>query len=193
MYKIKELGFNYNALEPIISEETLKYHYQIYKNHVINLNSLIDTNYTLEQLIKKIEEYPINIRDDILYHAGAILNHEMYFNTIKPNNSVMSNKLRQNIINDYGSVDNFYNKLIEQSSYLVGSGYTYVILNKNNIEIINISNEDNPYMYNLIPLFNIDLWEHSYYLDYNLNREKYVNNFLNLVNFDYINKIYEIQ
>lgn len=191
MYKIKELGFNYNALEPIISSETLKNHYEIYVNHVKSLNDLIETNYSLEELIKNIDKFPINIRDDILYHAGAILNHEMYFNTIKPNNSKMSDKLKQDIIKGYNSIDNFFNKFIEQSSYLVGSGYTYVILNDKKIEIINTSNEDNPYMYNLIPLFNIDLWEHSYYLDYHINREIYINNFLNLINYDYINKIYE--
>ena len=98
MYKAKPLKFSFNALEPYLSEETVRRHYIIYTNYVKRLNDLIENNkYTLEETIKNIDEFPMENRDKILFLSSAILNHELYFENIGLNKSEPMGKLKQKI------------------------------------------------------------------------------------------------
>ena len=75
---------------------------------------------------------------------------------------------------------------------LVGSGYTYLVINKNKeLQIINMSNQESPYMYGMIPIIALDLWENAYYLDYQNNKEKYIDTFFEIIDFNKINNLYE--
>lgn len=191
MYKAKPLKFSFNALEPYLSEETVQRHYIIYTNYVKRLNDLIENNkYTLEETIKNIDEFPMENRDKILFLSSAILNHELYFENIGLNKSEPVGKLKQKIEQQYGSFENFKEEFKKQASYVIGSGYTFLILNNNDLEIINTSNQENPYSYDLIPIMNIDLWEHAYYIDY-FNRQEYIDNFFSIIDFEEVNNNYE--
>lgn len=191
MYKAKPLKFSFNALEPYLSEETLRRHYIIYTNYVKRLNDLIENNkYTLEETIKNIDEFPMENRDKILFLSSAILNHELYFENIGLNKSEPVGKLKQKIEQQYGSFEKFKEEFKKQASYVIGSGYTFLILNNNDLEIINTSNQENPYSYDLIPIMNIDLWEHAYYIDY-FNRQEYIDNFFSIIDFEEVNNNYE--
>ena len=191
MYKAKPLKFSFNALEPYLSEETVRRHYIIYTNYVKRLNDLIENNkYTLDETIKNIDEFPMENRDKILFLSSAILNHELYFENIGLNKSEPVGKLKQKIEQQYGSFENFKEEFKKQASYVIGSGYTFLILNNNDLEIINTSNQENPYSYDLIPIMNIDLWEHAYYIDY-FNRQEYIDNFFSIIDFEEVNNNYE--
>ncbi|MCM1371169.1 MAG: superoxide dismutase [Clostridium sp.] len=191
MYNIKKLKYSFNEFEPYLSEETLKKHYRLYINYVNKLNSLLpENNYSMEEIIKNIEMYPIEKRGDILYNASAILNHEMYFDSLSLNKNKPVGLLKDKIDKQYGSFDNFKNEIITTASYLKGSGYTFLVLNNENLDIINTPNQDNPYSYNLIPIMALDLWEHAYYLDY-FNRQEYIDNFFSIVDFEEISHNYE--
>lgn len=191
MYKAKPLKFSFNALEPYLSEETVRRHYIIYTNYVKRLNDLIENNkYTLEETIKNIDEFPMENRDKILFLSSAILNHELYFENIGLNKSEPMGKLKQKIEQQYGSFEKFKEEFKKQASYVIGSGYTFLILNNNDLEIINTSNQENPYSYDLIPIMNIDLWEHAYYIDY-FNRQEYIDNFFSIIDFEEVNNNYE--
>ena len=191
MYKAKPLKFSFNALEPYLSEETVRRHYIIYTNYVKRLNDLIENNkYTLEETIKNIDEFPMENRDKILFLSSAILNHELYFENIGLNKSEPVGKLKQKIEQQYGSFENFKEEFKKQASYVIGSGYTFLILNNNDLEIINTSNQENPYSYDLIQIMNIDLWEHAYYIDY-FNRQEYIDNFFSIIDFEEVNNNYE--
>ena len=191
MYKAKPIKFSFNALEPYLSEETVRRHYIIYTNYVKRLNDLIENNkYTLEETIKNIDEFPMENRDKILFLSSAILNHELYFENIGLNKSEPVGKLKQKIEQQYGSFENFKEEFKKQASYVIGSGYTFLILNNNDLEIINTSNQENPYSYDLIPIMNIDLWEHAYYIDY-FNRQEYIDNFFSIIDFEEVNNNYE--
>lgn len=191
MYKAKPLKFSFNALEPYLSEETVRRHYILYTNYVKRLNDLIENNkYTLEETIKNIDEFPMENRDKILFLSSAILNHELYFENIGLNKSEPVGKLKQKIEQQYGSFENFKEEFKKQASYVIGSGYTFLILNNNDLEIINTSNQENPYSYDLIPIMNIDLWEHAYYIDY-FNRQEYIDNFFSIIDFEEVNNNYE--
>ena len=169
----------------------MRRHYIIYTNYVKRLNDLIENNkYTLEETIKNIDEFPMENRDKILFLSSAILNHELYFENIGLNKSEPVGKLKQKIEQQYGSFENFKEEFKKQASYVIGSGYTFLILNNNDLEIINTSNQENPYSYDLIPIMNIDLWEHAYYIDY-FNRQEYIDNFFSIIDFEEVNNNYE--
>ena len=186
MYTIKPLDYDYNALEPYISEYTLETHYnKHYKKYLENLNNLLiknnyDFKYSKEELVSNINIFPISDRGAILFNLGGVLNHELYFQNLGLNNTLKP--FLPQIIKQYGSLENFKDEYINNTKTLIGSGYTFLVLNKaNELEIINTSNQDTPYSYGLIPVMNIDLWEHAYYLDYQNFKDEYINNFFQLL------------
>lgn len=198
MYILDNIDYPYNALEPNISERTLDIHHnKHHKKYLDNLNKLLNENnydyrYTKEQLVNKIDIFPIKDRGNILFNLGGVLNHDLYFDIMGPNNHEIKGKFKDKVISQYGSYENFKNEFIKQTKFLVGSGYTFLVLNKEKeLEIINTSNQDTPYSYGLIPIMNIDLWEHAYYLDYQNKKDEYINNFFSIIDFDKVNKHYE--
>lgn len=193
MYKVIPLPYSYSALEPTIDEETVNIHYnKHHKKYAENLNNLTNSNIPLEQIPKRIDEFPLKDRGQILYNAGGILNHNLYFQSLNSNSSLPRGKLLNKINNDYGSFENFKNIFINKSKNLVGSGYTFLVTDNNgNLTIMNLPNQETPLSYDLTPLFTIDLWEHAYYLKYRNNRNTYIENIWNKANFDYASRIYE--
>ena len=193
-----KINLNYNSLEPYIDNKTLMLHYNvIYSSYIDKLNKLLKKNnykdnYSLNELVDKIDMFPLEDRGEILYNLGGILNHKLYFYEIsdKGNNKPYGEILKD--INKYfGSYDNFKKEFIKKALNLVGSGYTFLVMDKRgNLQIINTSNEDTPYSYGFIPIIVLDLWEHSYYLKYNTNKEAYINNWFNLLDFKKINDLY---
>ncbi len=179
------------SLEPIISDEALKYHYNYYLNALNKLNQLIGSSSfkSADAIIANIATFNDN-RDDILYYASSVKNHEMYFNNIG-NLNKPSGKLLDKINSTYESYDNFKAEFKKTASKLVGSGYTYLVMDKNGLKIINTSNEDNPITYGFIPLFNIDLFEHAYFLDYHNNRNDYIDALFSIADFTNANEIYK--
>ena len=197
MFEMKTLPYNYSSLEPIISTTTVNIHYNKHeKGYLDRLNKFLSEagyngHYTIPEIIINIDKFPMDYRGDILYNAGGVVNHDLYWNSIGKL-SLPSGKLLEKIVNVYGSYDSFKKKFIEEANKVIGSGYTFLVMdNKNNLNIINLSNQDSPLSYGYEPLFTIDLWEHAYYLDYQNRRSDYINNFFFIVNFDEASKKYE--
>ena len=191
MYKLETLPYNYDALEPFISATTVNIHYNRHqKNYLDKLNNILnsigyDFKDSIENIIINIDKFPIEYRGDILFNAGGVVNHELYWDSMNKPPRLPKGKLLDKINNTYGSYNNFKNEFIATSKKLVGSGYTFLVLDKNkNLNIINTSNQESPYSYDFIPLLTIDLWEHAYYLDYQNKRDDYINNFFSIINFN---------
>lgn len=193
MYKVNTLLYSYNALEPVIDEETVNIHYnKHHKKYAENLNKLTISTIPLEQIPKRINEFPLKDRGQILYNAGGILNHNLYWQSLNETPTPPKGKLLNKINNDYGNFENFKKIFINKSKNLVGSGYTFLVSDNNgNLTIINLPNQETPLSYDLTPLFTVDLWEHAYYLKYRNERNKYIENIWNKANFDNASKIYE--
>ncbi len=197
MYKAKPLPYDYDALEPVISATTVNIHYnRHYKNYLNKLNKLLenvkyDKNYEVKDIIINIDKFPIELRGDILFNAGGVINHELYFYSMNPVSNRPIGKLGSKINEKFGSYDNFKTKFIEEANKVVGSGYTFLVMDGSDLKIINTSNQESPYSYGFIPLLTIDLWEHAYYLDYQNVRGDYINNFFSIINFNEAEKIYE--
>jgi Fe-Mn family superoxide dismutase len=195
----KKIPLEYNSLFPYVGNETLDIHYNIiYEMYLSKLNDLLKENnytdnYSLPYLVEHIDMFPFIDRGEILYNLGGVLNHGLYFYNISDkNNNVPTGKLKDAIDKKYGSYDNFKKEFIKVSKNLVGSGYTFLVLDSNrDLKIINLSNEDTPYSYGFIPIMALDFWEHSYFLDDKNKKEDYINNFFKIVDYNKVNKLYE--
>ena len=171
----KRINLDYNSLEPYIDNKTLDLHYNShYKNYTDNLTKYLNKhnykyNHNPIYLAKHIDILPIEDRDEILYNLGGYLNHTLYFYTLT----------------------NIKKEFIDMALQVKGSGYTFLVIDKNNnLRIINTSNQDTPYYYGFTPIMTIDVWEHSYYLKYTYNREEYLNNIFNIIDFTKVYQIY---
>ncbi len=193
MYILMKLPYSYDALKPDISEKTVNIHYnKHHRKYNDNLNKLINVDiYPLEQIPENIDKFPMEKRGEIIYNAGGVLNHDLYWNSMSENKSLPGGRLLEKINETYGNFENFKATFINKAKMLTGSGYTFLVTNKENLTIMNLPNQETPLSYGLTPLFTIDLWEHAYYLDYQNDRDKYIENFWNKANFDYASKVYE--
>ncbi len=194
----KKINLDYSSLEPFIDNETLDIHYnKHYGKYLDNLNKLLnsvdyDYKFNLLELVKNINIIPENIRGEVLYNAGGVLNHELYFDILNTNGKKEpTGKLLEEINKKYGSFNNFVMKFMDTANKLKGSGFTYLVLNNNELEIINLPNQETPYIFDMTPLIALDMWEHSYYLKYQNNKEQYIKNFFSIIDFNKIEEIYE--
>ena len=198
MYQALKLDYPFSSLYPYLNYEVINVHYSnIYLNYVIILNKLLKINkyhynYSLKELVFNIDIFPLDIRGEILYYLGAVLNHNLYFYNISNKKNILPiGRIKEDIDKYFGNYNKFKDEFIKKANNLKGSGYTFLVHDGNKLAIINTSNEDTPYSYNFIPIICLDLWEHAYYLEYLNNREAYINNFFNIIDFNKINIYYE--
>lgn len=193
----KRITLDYKSLEPYIDDRTLDLHYNAhYRNYTDKLNKYLNNiNYDYkdspEYLAKHIDILPMENRDEILFNLGGYLNHSLYFYNLTNKKKDIPIELL-NIINKYfGSFSLFREEFIDMAMEVKGSGYTFLVMDKNNkLRIINTSNQDTPYYYGFTPIMTIDVWEHSYYLKYTYLRKKYLENIFDIIDFNKVYKLY---
>lgn len=199
MFEYKPLPYDYAALQPAISEETMHFHHdKHYKTYVDNLNNLIKDNpefdnLTTEQVIIKSAKDKTKYMS-IYNNAGGVYNHEAYFESMRPYGACRcfpSQALMEEIARSFVSVENMLSDMYDMAVKLFGSGYVWLSADENGkILLANYANQDTPLTQGLNPLLPVDVWEHAYYLDYQNRRSDYVVNWLNLINWDVVNKNY---
>ena len=186
----EKIKLDYNSLMPYIDEKTLDLHYNTHYNNYINkLNELLVKNnynyiYSMEELVDRIDMFNLEDRAEILFNLGGSLNHELYFYTmsLNKNNKPIFN-LKKEIDESFGSYDKFKDEFIKKALELKGSGYTFLVLNNNKLQIINTSNQDTPLSYGFKPILTLDVWEHAYYLKHNAKRKDYINDWFEIVDY----------
>lgn len=167
-----KLPYASNALEPVISQETIDYHYGKHlQTYVNNLNALITgTPYatrSVEELVAIAPEGPV------LNNAGQVLNHTLYFLQFTPNPSQKEpeGKLAEAIRRDFGNFENFKDEMTQAGTTLFGSGWAWLAMNQDGkLVIVKEANGGNPIRQGMKPLLGFDVWEHAYYLDYQNRR-----------------------
>lgn len=181
------LPYATDALMPYISAETLETHHGRHvATYIDNLNKLIEnTPYADLSLIEIIKESANRPEDKKIFNnAAQVYNHDFFFHGMCPK---CTTEIPQEIIESFGSAENFKNQFKESATTLFGSGYTWLVRDGDKLKIINTSNADTPIAHNMQPILTLDVWEHSYYLDYKNKRADFVDNFLNnLVNRDFV-------
>ncbi len=197
-FSLPDLEYPYNSLEPIISEMTMKLHHDKHlKAYIDKLNDILKDypefhGWTLEKILSNLYTFPENIRINVRNNAGGVLNHIIYFNIINPNKVGKEPiNITKAIINKYSNMNRFLTEFKIKSNQMFGSGYVFLVINKNNeLDLISTPNQNSVYELNLYPLFLIDLWEHAYYLDYNNRRDEYINNFIKIINMEKLEERY---
>ncbi len=197
MYKLKELPYLYQDLEPYIKTHTMGLHYHKHAENYLNkLNQILTQNnykfnYQLNELLFHIDEFPQEVQEDILFNLGGVINHNLYFYSIGKDSAKPEGLFKSYLERKYQNLDNFFQKLKEKALKLKGSGYTFLVINaKQELDLINLPNQQTPWLIGNIPLFCIDLWEHAYYLTYENDKEKYIDNFIEIADFSLASKIF---
>lgn len=193
----ERIKLDYTTLEPYIDNKTLDLHYNAhYKGYTDNLNKYLKKhNYNYEYdpiyLAKNIDILPMEDRDEILFNLGGYLNHSLYFYILTDKKKSIPTPFIEIINKHFVSFDNFKNEFINMATELKGSGYTFLVLDRNNkLRIINTSNQDTPYYYGFIPIMTIDVWEHAYYLQHYNKRKDYLEAIFNIIDWDKVYKLY---
>ncbi len=166
------LPYANNALEPVISEQTIDFHYGKHlQNYVNTLNTLIQgTEFegkSVEDIVKAAPDGPI------FNNAGQTLNHIIYFLQFKSpvKGNEPTGKIAEALVRDFGSVENFKKEFAQAGATLFGSGWAWLSQDKNGkLVITKEPNAGNPLRHGNNPILGIDVWEHAYYLDYQNRR-----------------------
>jgi Fe-Mn family superoxide dismutase len=188
---------DYKGLEPHFDATTVEIHYS--KHHLgfaNNLNkAVIGTKYevlTLNDIFKNLNLSDTEIRNN----AGGFYNHNFFWGNMAANaGGEPEGDLMEAIIRDFGSFDAFRSQFTEASLKIVGSGWTWLVSDKTGkLRIVTTPNNDNPLMKNLgfsgIPLLNLDMWEHAYYLKFQNRKREYANTFFSVINWAEVLKKY---
>lgn len=189
---LPELPYSREALAPHISANTLDFHYGKHHNaYVTNLNKLIaDTelaNQTLEQIITSTAKD--SGKAGIFNNAAQVWNHSFYWQSMQPDGGGLpTGDIAGKIEADFGSYTVFIEKFKAAGLTQFGSGWAWLVLNNNKLEIMKTANADTPIAHGVKPLLTVDVWEHAYYLDYQNGRGNYLEAFINdLVNWQFVN------
>ena len=189
---LPELPYAKDALEPHISVKTLDFHYGKHHNaYVVNANKLIEgtelAKNSIEDIIKKTARDVSRV--GIFNNAAQVWNHTFYWQCLKPNGGgPPSGPIAEKINTDFGSYHKFVEEFKNAGATQFGSGWAWLILKNDKLQIIKTSNADTPIAQGIKPLLTVDVWEHAYYLDYQNRRPDYLNAFIeNLINWDFVN------
>ncbi|WP_119343132.1 superoxide dismutase [Facilibium subflavum] len=188
MFELPALPYERNALEPYISEETLNYHYgKHHQTYVTNLNNLVPGT---EFEGKSLEEIIRTSSGGIFNNAAQVWNHTFYWNCLTPKSSKKpSGALLTAIESKFGSFDAFKEAFTKTAVTTFGSGWAWLVKTKQGqLELVSTSNAGCPLTEGVTPLLTCDVWEHAYYIDYRNARPKYVDEFWNIVNWDFVAK-----
>eukprot|EP00689_Sawyeria_marylandensis_P002935 EC824801.1.p1 GENE.EC824801.1~~EC824801.1.p1 ORF type:complete len:227 (+),score=88.26 EC824801.1:23-682(+) len=196
-FKAIELPFPRKSLAPFISEETVNFHYdKHHQGYVTKLNALAETQKALKQ--KSIEQIfktekpgttPFNL-------SAQILNHDFYWMCLKPAKGAVVSKPKENmeinkvIKKTFGTFDKFKEEFSAKAAGHFGSGWCWLVNDKNDekVKIVDTHDAINPMIYKQQPLLVCDVWEHAYYIDTRADRAKYISNYFNLINWEFVEK-----
>lgn len=196
-FKLPELPYAYDALAPYMSSETLEYHHdKHHKAYVDKGNELAEkagmAGKSLEEIV--IASFKDKSQQGLFNNAGQHWNHIHFWNWMKPEGggTKMDGKLESAIKDSFGDFATFRGKFVEAGVTQFGSGWAWLILNgEGKLEIMKTPNGENPLAHGKTAVLGVDVWEHSYYIDYRNARQKYLEAFVdNLVNWEYVAELF---
>ena len=182
------LLYEKDALEPYLSEKTLSFHYD--KHHLGYVRKLADMISGTAYESLPIEEIISRARDKgdtpVFNNAAQAWNHDFFWKSMSPNGGKPDGRIKDVVEVAFGSVDEFKNRFREAATGRFGSGWVWLVIDHNELKIISTGNAETPVGTALKPLLVLDVWEHAYYLDYQNDRKRFVDAYLdNLINWNY--------
>tara|TARA_B100000945_G_scaffold201102_1_gene161724 strand:- start:978 stop:1571 length:594 start_codon:yes stop_codon:yes gene_type:complete len=190
-FELPKLDYQKNALAPIMSEKTLDLHHgKHHQTYITNLNKFISgtdmSKISLEEIILKSSKD--KSQTAIFNNASQHWNHILFWKCMKPQGGgKLPPKLEAKIKTDLGSLENFKKEFIQAGITQFGSGWCWLSLNNGKLVVSKTPNAENPLIKNMKPLLGCDVWEHSYYVDYQSRRPEYLENFFEkLINWEFV-------
>lgn len=193
MYEMIKLNYNYKDLEPYYDSNMFNYHYNVlYKGYTDNLNKIMsdfnsdrknDDFSNIQSLSKKLS-----------FNANAYILHSLFFENLipMPNKTLLNSKLVNHIKKDFGSYDAFINELNKSLLNIEGPGWVVFGYDKylDKLLIIQVEKHQDLILIDFVPLLVIDVWEHSYYLQYKTDKTEYIRNLFYILDFNVVNNRY---
>jgi Fe-Mn family superoxide dismutase len=190
-FKLPELGYAYDALEPNIDARTMEIHHTKHHNgYTTKLNSAIAGTDLEESSIENILGNLDMNNGALRNNGGGFYNHSLFWSVMNPNNTgELSGDLKDAIMAEFGSFDAFKDAFSNAAATQFGSGWAWLcVLPGGKVEVCSTPNQDNPLMPGVTcggtPILGLDVWEHAYYLNYQNRRPDYINAFLNVINWN---------
>lgn len=192
MFKLPELDYDYQALEPAISRDIMELHHsKHHAGYVDKLNSALDgidgvvAGESIIDILKRLDSLPEASRTAVRNNGGGHFNHSLFWQTMTPNGQGQpAGELMQALENKYGSFQDFIEQFNQNSLAIFGSGWAWLMPD---MSIVTTANQDNPVMFGQAePLMGLDVWEHAYYLDYKNVRADYLNAWWDVVNWQFV-------
>ena len=194
-FKLPELPYAYDALEPNIDARTMEIHHSKHHNgYTNNLNNAIAGTDMEGKSIEEICAVP-GLRGAIRNNGGGYFNHCLFWNIMSPNGGESpTGEIAKAIDTSFGSFENFKDEFAKSAATRFGSGWAWLCVCKGKLSICSTANQDNPLMdgqCGCTPILCLDVWEHAYYLNYQNRRPDYINAFFNVINWEEVNKRYQ--
>ncbi len=194
MFKLPDLPYSFDALEPYIDAQTMQIHHdKHHQAYVDKLNAACANDISLtEKTIEEILSDPVNINNDIrtavINNGGGHLNHSFFWKVLSPSSPFdPKESVGKEIIETFGDFDSFKEKFSNTAINRFGSGWAWLVINKGKLEIIDTQNQNTPVSIGMDPILCLDVWEHAYYLKYQNRRADYINAWWNVVNWKKVN------
>lgn len=182
MHELIKLHYAFDALEPYLDKETMEIHYtKHHQAYCDNFNKILE-NYpklqrkSAEDILREINTLDVSEEDrkKIQNHGGGFVNHNIFWSIMGPEKRI-DEKLVKEITETFGSIDNFKEQFSNLAKTHFGSGWAWLVRDENNkLQIYSLPNQDSPYTLGHEPIFNLDVWEHAYYLKYQNKRADFV-------------------
>ena len=189
-FELKPLQYNYDALEPIIDEETVKIHHdKHHQAYADNFNKAISgtgfENECVEYILQNLNKINEEKRTAVRNHGGGYYNHNLYWEIMIPGGSKEPiGNLKEKINETFGSFEKFKEEFETKGKTLFGSGWTSLVKKDGKLYIVNSSNQDSPISDGYTVILSNDVWEHAYYLKYQNKRNEYLTEWWKLANWD---------
>ena len=194
VHQLIALPYATNALEPVISERTVKLHHGKHlAGYVTKLNQLLAENKVMERDLVKLVKFASG---SVFDNAGQLLNHNLYFTQFKPANMKQIEEpkgaLAEAIKRSFGSFEKFRERFEKAGASIFGSGWLWLAANEHgSLYIAKEPNGGNPVTIGLIPILGIDVWEHAYYLDYENRRAEHLKQIWHIIDWEVVSRRYE--
>jgi Fe-Mn family superoxide dismutase len=200
-FTLPDLPYAHDALEPHIDARTMEIHHgKHHKTYVDNLNAALEKHPEfnagddIEALMRRFDEVPEAIRTAVRNNGGGHANHSLFWQVMGPGGGgEPTGAIAEDIKSTFGSWDACKEQLINAGKGRFGSGWSWLVVDEGGkLQVTDSPNQDTPLMQGQTPLLGIDVWEHAYYLNYQNRRPDYLTAWFNTVNWDFVNKRYEM-
>jgi len=194
-FELPPLPYDYEALQPYMSKETLEYHHdKHHQAYVTNGNKLLEGSGLEGKSLEEVVRQSYSKNAGLFNNAAQHFNHEHFWNWMKKDGggTKLPGALQAAVDSDLGGYDKFRADFIQAGTTQFGSGWAWLSVRDGKLMISKTPNGENPLVHGSTPVLGCDVWEHSYYIDYRNARPKYLEAFVdNLINWDYVLELYE--